>query len=465
MAHSQACLLHNDKQPIQCSGTLRKGGDCLNRAYGSFAPGMLPMCRIHRRQQKRKGRCRAPLHCGFECGRLCEWKLHGTELCLEHREHRITCYFLKIPVEMRLRIYQLLLPDRPIPARYEKSSLASDGGGVYTAILCVNQQIHDEAAGLLYQTRVFSIELHGDWLSMCNLSQNNAQHRCFGFQQHPVEGHQWQQTTLTQTISSNQVQTKSPNVAANLAIEPIWNAPLSNRYFDMIQSFRIEIILPSPNACWLPNPHAASHKASLSRLLDYCDHLHILIGRLRTMQRSISRLDIVFKFGNGYLNREDAFPTAQFLLRPFRRLHNVANPSLLSIAIQDPHGYVELLTPDQAPTPTSTRFGVFLDHLYGLMTSSQPSPELPVFKAYWQLTRLLLYMKEHYRHTDPKIRKIARLLYSARYIREVEDCSGFRAIWNQVVETWTDCLHEYVDFQRNMALSIDAIHGTIQNGL
>tara|TARA_R110002033_G_C3856883_1_gene236131 strand:- start:117 stop:341 length:225 start_codon:yes stop_codon:yes gene_type:complete len=74
-------------------------------------------------------------------------------------------------------------------------------------------------------------------------------------------------------------------------------------------------------------------------------------------------------------------------------------------------------------------------------------------------------MKEHYRHTDPKIRKIARLLYSARYIREVEDCSGFRAIWNQVVETWTDCLHEYVDFQRNMALSIDAIHGTIQNGL
>ncbi|KAH9206338.1 hypothetical protein DL95DRAFT_397014 [Leptodontidium sp. 2 PMI_412] len=182
------------------------------------------------------------------------------------------------------------------------------------------------------------------------------------------------------------------------------------------------------------------------------------------MQRSISRLDIVIKFGNAYLNREDAFPTAQFLLRPFRRLHNVANPSLLSIAIQDSHGDVELLTPDWASTPTGTRLAVCLDHLFGKMTSSQPLPELPVFKAYWQLSRLLLYMKEHYRHTDPKIRKIARLLYGSRYTREIEDRSGFRAIWNQVVEIWSDCLHEYVEFHSNVALSIDAIDGTVQNG-
>jgi hypothetical protein len=74
----------------------------------------------------------------------------------------MTCYFLKVLIEMRLRIYQLLLPDRPIPARYEKSSLISDGGGVYTAILYINRQIYDEAAGLLYRTRAFSIELLGD---------------------------------------------------------------------------------------------------------------------------------------------------------------------------------------------------------------------------------------------------------------------------------------------------------------
>ena len=97
------------------------------------------------------------------------------------------CYFLKIPMEMRLRIYQFLLPDRPIPARYGKSSLASDDGGVYTAILCVNRQIHDEAAGLLYRTRAFSIELHGDWLSMCNLSKNFAQNRSSGHDHHALD--------------------------------------------------------------------------------------------------------------------------------------------------------------------------------------------------------------------------------------------------------------------------------------
>jgi hypothetical protein len=168
-SHFRTCLLHYDKRRTRCSGTLKRGGNCVYRAVASFKPGMMPTCHVHRRQLKRMGRCRAPLCCGFECGRICEWKLHGFQLCLDHCEHPMTCYFLKVPIEMRLRIYQHLLPDRPVPARYEKSSLTSDGGGVYTAILCVNRQIHDEAAGLLYRTRVFSIELLEDWLTMCNL--------------------------------------------------------------------------------------------------------------------------------------------------------------------------------------------------------------------------------------------------------------------------------------------------------
>jgi hypothetical protein len=131
----------------------------------------MPTCYVHRRQLKITGRYRAPLRCGFECGRIGEWMLHGFQLCIDYREHSMTCYFMKIPLEMRLCIYQFLLPDRPIPARYERSSLTSDGGGVYMPILSVNHQIHDEAVGLLYRTRAFSIEILGDWLSMCNLSQ------------------------------------------------------------------------------------------------------------------------------------------------------------------------------------------------------------------------------------------------------------------------------------------------------
>ena len=74
----------------------------------------------------------------------------------------MTCYFLKVFIEMRLYIYQLLLPDKLIPARYEKSSLISDSGRIYTAILYINRQIYDEATGLLYKTKAFFIELFGN---------------------------------------------------------------------------------------------------------------------------------------------------------------------------------------------------------------------------------------------------------------------------------------------------------------
>jgi hypothetical protein len=389
----------------------------------------------------------------------------------------MTCYFLKIPMEMRLRIYQFLLPDRPIPAQYGKSSLASDGGGVYTAILCVNRQIHDEAAGLLYRTRAFSIELHGDWLSMCNLSKNFAQNRSPAYDHHALEGYQLQRMLLgqqhlimakqeqsilggasssadTPTIRGNQPRAKSPIFDTNAPVEPIWDPPLSERYFNMIQSFRIEILFPGP--CSFPNSDAA-----ISRLLDYCDHLHELIGRLRIIPRPITRLEITIKYGKAC---GDAFAIAQFLLRPFRRLHNVAKPDLLSITIQDSRGEVGLLTPDWASSPAGGKLAAYLKHLFKHMSSSQPPPELPVFKAYWQLEKLLSFMKAHYRHADPKIGQIAGLLYTARFARELEDLSRFREIWNQVVNIWFDCLNQHAEFQSNVALSIDAIYGTVQNG-
>jgi hypothetical protein len=47
--------------------------------------------------------------------------------------------------------------------------LTTDLGKVYTAILRVNHQIHEEAANFLYCTRVFTIEVSENTLSMCNL--------------------------------------------------------------------------------------------------------------------------------------------------------------------------------------------------------------------------------------------------------------------------------------------------------
>ncbi|KAH7364006.1 hypothetical protein BKA65DRAFT_490190 [Rhexocercosporidium sp. MPI-PUGE-AT-0058] len=474
--HLQTCLLHNNRRITRCSGRLRKGGNCVFRAIGSFRPGMMPTCQIHRHQLRRIGWCQAPLSCGFECGRMCEWKPHGFQLCFDHREHPMTCYFLKIPIEMRLRIYQFLLPDRDVPARYEKSSLASDGGGVHTSILCVNRQIHDEATGLLYRTRSFSIELIDDWLSMCNSSQNGSSSN----NHHALDNHRLQQmspglvmarqgprvlggvsnSAYTPTIRSN----KCLAFDANASVEPVWDPTLSERYFNMIQSFRIEIVLPSLGAWWLPNSGPANDRASMSRLLNYCDHLHRLVGRLRLIRKPIARLEIVIKLDSAYFNQGDAFPIARFLLRPFWRLHNVAKPGLRLTTIQGSWGEVELLTSDWASSPAGGKLSAYTEHLFEHMSGSQSPPELPVFTAYWQLENLLSYLRKHCRDTDPKIEKIAGLLYTARFAREVEDLAHFRMIWNQVVDIWFDCLNERVQFQSNVVLLINAICGTVQNG-
>jgi hypothetical protein len=132
----------------------------------------MPTCRVHRDQVLQSAWCRAPLPYGFECGRICICQPHGFRLCPYHYEHPMTCYLLKIPIEMRLRIFGYLLPDGPVPAQFRGSRcLTSNDEPVCTALLRVNHQIHDETARLLYSVNSFTIELVGDSLAMCNSSK------------------------------------------------------------------------------------------------------------------------------------------------------------------------------------------------------------------------------------------------------------------------------------------------------
>lgn len=179
MVHHQTCRLHNDERTGKCFGTLKGGGTCAYKATGSSAPGKMPTCKIHRHQLKSPAWCKAPLPCGFECGRLFEWKPHGFRLCPRHLEDSMTCHFFEIPIEIRCRVYQYLLPDKAIPSRFVTfRCLTTDGRQVNTAILRVNHQVHEEAATLLYCTRVFAIEVSDNNLSMCDLQNRYVR---FGF--------------------------------------------------------------------------------------------------------------------------------------------------------------------------------------------------------------------------------------------------------------------------------------------
>ena len=197
-----------------CSGTLKKGGNCVKNATTvTPALGMMPTCKIHQKQQMPARRCQACLRCGFECGRLFPWEPHGFRFCIVHRRDLKICYFFNIPEELRLCVYRFLLPDKIIPARYGNSRhLKTNGERVYTAILRVNKQIHEEVIGLLYRT-TFTIVVSGNRMKMCNLTNE--------FALRPVN--QIQRMLLKQQ--------NTPYACGPTEI--LWHPPLSKRYFDI----------------------------------------------------------------------------------------------------------------------------------------------------------------------------------------------------------------------------------------
>ncbi|KAH8751822.1 hypothetical protein BGZ57DRAFT_913160 [Hyaloscypha finlandica] len=473
MAHHQACKLHEDRRTGMkwCSGTLRRGGTCLNKASGPSAPGVMPTCKIHRDQLRVPGWCKAPLTCGFECGRLFEWKPHGFQLCPSHREDSMICYFFKIPIEIRFRIYGFLFPDRAIPAPFVASShLLTDGRRVYTEILLVNHQIHDEAANLLYRTRVFTIEVSENTLSICNLPnkymQHNVSHYCGSRHcDNHAQQDQMQQRALiarqsisTQISHFNQLRGTSPTTTLYRPVEPVWDPPLNEKYFSMIQSFRIEILLGPSIA------DAEKRKALPSRLARYCDQLHKLIGRLQLIQRPIARLEIAIKFSNVDVERKEAFRAARHLLNPFRRLCKVSKPQVISITMNDfQTRETELLFLGWISSGASTTFANYLERWSKDLSGSQPSLKCAqVLDAYWKLENLMSSIKEHCYNAEPRFCQFAGLLQVARFAREANDLGYFRKIWARVVAIWFEYLDDQKDFQANVTRSIDTINSIIE---
>jgi hypothetical protein len=467
-AHLQACLLHSRKTAM-CSGILkRKGGNCVNKAIGPLNPGMMPTCRIHRDQLKQSASCRASLPCGFECGQTCAWKPHGFQLCPEHSEQPMPCHLLKIPIEMRLRIYGFLLPDQPIPARYKGSRcLTSDGGLVYTALLRANHQIHDGL--VMCNSPKKSAHTGGNHalqdyqMQLMLLEQQNKKRLMMARQE---------QDNLTNNGSSSS--TSQPPVNYNGPpngfsivpytsgpVEPAWYAPLSVDYFNMIQSFIVEIVFSpqsDPNSSTRRGSPEAVAKARESKLYDYCDHLHKLVGRFRLMQRPLSQLKIVLKLGK--TEREEAVSAAQVLLRPFQRLRNVGKPEFPLILINEDHEAELLNHPDCTSSILDQHFYDYLKNWMSDLSSSGPSLRSQVFEAYWQLERLLSGIKSH--HLDLKFIPFTKLLHDARVAREADDLPSFRAVWDLVIKIWFDYVNDQRRFRSNVSLSIDAIDSTIK---
>ncbi|KFY00404.1 hypothetical protein V490_01366 [Pseudogymnoascus sp. VKM F-3557] len=448
IAQHHTCKLHNDREIIKCSGILKRGGVCSNNAKGPSTPGILPTCKIHRHQLKVSAICKAPVACGFECGRLFEWKPHGFQLCSSHFEDSVTCYFLKIPVELRCRIYQFLLPDRAVPARFGSTVyLGSDWKPADTAIFCVNHQLHEEATALLYGTRTFTIEVSENNLIMCNILDKI---HCPQFLVTPTP------FMLTPAI-------------AGKPAGPIWNPPITEKYFTMIHSFRIELLFHHPINYKSPassTPDADKRRVLVSRLARYNDQLRRLVERLR--RSTLVRLEITIRFSNSYvesLSLLEAFSASWDLLNPFRCLCNIARPQVLYITANDSQNrQLVQLFPGRVSSAETWAFASNLNRWSKDLSSSQPSLKCDqVLEAYWSLENLLFSIKEHCR-AEPRFFQFEELLQAARIARETNNLEHFTEIWGRVISIWFEYLDNQQGLQINVTRSIDAINGIVAKG-
>ena len=481
-SHALNCPLHDNERTKTCYGYSKKGNACVNKAIDSPVPGTLPMCKVHRNQLKVATLCRAQLLCGHECGQLCEWRTHMFQMCPDHLNIPMACYFLKIPMEMRLRIYGLLLPDVRIPARrFAGVSLKANGEHSCLEILRVSRQIHDEASGLLYGTGTFNIEVSLNGVTMCSRADPNGRppnmlnpgitmssggpgHVFPGPNGgHALQDYQMQLMLLEQQnkrrlcaarqeqdsmVSSTStapppspthpptqpfIHYPTPSMTIASGSGPIWIAPLSQRYFNKIHHFHITILFPSTQQmnCTFPvAPYIVS-----GRLYDYSDRIHALIGRLLQLNHPISTLDFRIKFADTYAQRSEAIYGAQFLLRPFRRLANVRKPEVSAIKFNPGPASPELDVLWPPLTPASFRSSpnaVFLDdtNLHAFLKSwkldlkgenAVMGKGSKVFDAYWKLEAMVKGVREHYRGCDLGWGRMDELLGVARVAREDGD--------------------------------------------
>jgi hypothetical protein len=103
------CSGYSKKTKLRCSQGIGK-------AYSKGGHSTyLPTCKAHREQQTFAGWCQLVQEDGERCGRLFRWTPPYLELCAEHQGHPDTpCYFMKLPLELRLEVFSYLLPTQPI---------------------------------------------------------------------------------------------------------------------------------------------------------------------------------------------------------------------------------------------------------------------------------------------------------------------------------------------------------------
>ena len=245
---------------------------------------------------------------------------------------------------------------------------------------------------------------------------------------------------------------------------PVWTPWLSQRYFEMIRSFRVDIwfygklMHPAPRPR-LPAPPSDEDKEWMqTKLYYYCDQLHALVERLARHPVRIRDLSIAVRCIDAYMVPTDVALAAQMLLRPFRRLRRIETPRLQSLSFhQSSREMVELIDKLDQLDPSEAPLVQFLEAWKRDMSSAQPPPPSAVCQTYWQVEQLLKAMRGHRGWYEPQPSAMEDILASAKVAREADDITAMHATLNQAVNVWSLYLEEQSLFEEQIRETMRSI--------
>ena len=476
---SHICHFHQPpsvKSAVRCFGKRssmgqhkgqHKGTRCERMVATCHVDGQLPVCAQHRAQIIRSIRCEALLECGYPCNQIVPWKPHGYPLCEVHWS-KGKCYFSEAPVEIRLLIYQYLIPDQPVQARwFGTRDLRQDGTPVSTAIFRLNKTIHEEFADLFYGQTAFEIDVTNiqDRYTAANprISMCYSKDERFSLSLRNYD-HQMQMTILARLRARTAATRPTPPrpTSQELFARGIkyvlttWQPSLSLRYFHRIRHFRINVrfdALKVSSSASNSSQTAETIVAEAGRNL-LCDDLHRLVERLiRDDQPSLRDLDISIRI-QGIPDDDDARANSkaiahcQALVNPIRRLRSRTASLTFLIRIVDGNREINLLT---AHPKEEDSVNEFVQSCCAELTGSLvPPPTSPAVLQFGQLAKVVSQMGQHpfWRETD--INEMGILLNHGRSAREANDMKALNSVFHDVFDKLKKYNSDHQDFMKQM---------------
>ncbi|KAF2106506.1 hypothetical protein BDV96DRAFT_507853, partial [Lophiotrema nucula] len=447
------CSGHNKKTKVRCSAIIGRNSQHTH-------PTFLPTCYAHRDQQSYAGWCQFIQSDGERCGRLFRWTPPYFELCPEHQGHPDTpCYFMKLPLELRLEIFRYLLPTRPIDSSI--SPLHQDlaqppippmppAPGLHSHfisqpplrpklfpfpfldLLLVSREICAEVKDFLYSTVPFTIDIRKDGTFMCGRRLLEPR-RADGSSHFTVDD--------------------AEKVAKRFINSFDWAA---------VKNYNVDILVEN----WNNDPHMNNNLPADTwdeevEIYDIRDYVRVAVNGILAKSRNLCRLNVRVGFSKFDWGEDRLLDNAKLLVGPFERLRNVRQPRLLGVFDGTTRSSFMIHIPQLPNQDSSIRRTTPLCSVPKLPVQSiLAGPGSAAFDTYrekWErwvshetsglpkkppIEAMFTEFKDFYSRLSYLVPDITQrhgrmaFLHRARVARENEDVEGFRHLRNELIQYW-----------------------------